>query len=57
MAFVKELDFTNFLEQQMQITRSAIFSFALMVRHEGAKNIKDFNLFISRNMHRKNFED
>lgn len=35
--FIKESDFIRHFEHLLQITRSAIFSFAFMVRHEGMK--------------------
>lgn len=56
-AFIKESDFINFLEHMLQITRSAIFSFTLMVRHEGTKNIDDNFITLPQRMHRKNFRE
>ncbi|MCZ8502380.1 LA2681 family HEPN domain-containing protein [Vibrio lentus] len=57
MAFIKESDFINFLEHLLQITRSAIFSFTLMVRHEGEKGINDEAIMLPQSMHRQDFKD
>ncbi|EKO3922546.1 LA2681 family HEPN domain-containing protein [Vibrio sp. A14(2019)] len=57
IAFIKESDFVNFLEHMLQITRSAIFSFTLMARHEGTKDINDNTIVLPQSMLRKDFRE
>ena len=57
MAFIKESDFINSLEHMLQITRSAIFSFTLMVRHEGTREIDGNTIMLPQSMYRQDFKD
>lgn len=56
MAFIKESIFITSLEQMLQITRSAIFSFTFVVRHEGTKEIDDNITILPNNMYRQDFK-
>ncbi|HDT6083826.1 TPA: hypothetical protein QHB98_003405 [Citrobacter braakii] len=53
--FIKESDFIHHFEHLLQITRSAIFSFAFMVRYEGMKEKKEGIHYMTRELHTKNY--
>lgn len=57
MVFIKQSNFISFLEHLLQITRSAIFSFTFMIRHEGEKISSEKEIIISRRMYRQDFKD
>lgn len=53
--FIKEDEFIHHFGQLIQITRSAIFSFAFMVRHEGKKQKKENIPYITNELHMKKY--
>ena len=53
--FIKEDEFIHHFDQLIQITRSAIFSFAFMVRHEGKKQKKENIPYITNELHMKKY--
>ncbi|MEZ2654290.1 hypothetical protein ACBQ65_12335 [Escherichia coli] len=53
--FIKESDFIHHFEHLLQITRSAIFSFAFMVRQEGMKEKKEGIHYMTRELHAINY--
>ena len=53
--FIKESVFIRHFEHLLQITRSAIFSFAFMVRQEGMKEKKEGIHYMTRELHAKNY--
>lgn len=55
--FIKESDFIRHFEHLLQITRSAIFSFTFMVRHEGMKEKKEDIHYLTRELHAKKYPE
>lgn len=55
--FIKESDFIRHFEHLLQITRSAIFSFTFMVRHEGRKEKKEDIHYFTRELHAKKYPE
>lgn len=53
--FIKEDEFIHHFGQLIQITRSAIFSFAFMVRHEGKKQQKENIPSITNELYMKKY--
>ena len=56
MVFINESKLVSSLEHIIQLTRSAIFSFTLMVRNEGSKLKAEGEPFIPMEIYRQNYE-